>query len=143
MQSAEQGIEMARKWRAAGMLRTRSAEPACTPCLNRGCCYAAKSPDGRPMPFETATARRIARLARIAIEPAELEAVAADLGRVLELADRLAAADIDGIEPMAHPHAQPLAWRADAVTEPDRASELLALAPESNGGYFLVPKVIE
>ena len=96
-----------------------------------------------PMSIDNATVRRIARLARLATADAELPALAADLGRVLDLADRLAGADIDGVEPMAHPHEQTLVWRADSVTERDRADALLALAPEARGGYYLVPKVLE
>jgi aspartyl-tRNA(Asn)/glutamyl-tRNA(Gln) amidotransferase subunit C len=95
------------------------------------------------MSLERATVRRIARLARLAIGEDELDSAAAGLSRVLDLADQLAAADTAGIEPMAHPHEQALAWRADAVTERDRADALLALAPETRGGYYLVPKVIE
>jgi len=95
------------------------------------------------MSVDRATVRRIAHLARLAIVEDDLAAVAADLGRVLDLAAALNAADVAGIEPMAHPHAQALGWRSDAVTESDRADELLALAPEARGGYYLVPKVLE
>jgi aspartyl-tRNA(Asn)/glutamyl-tRNA(Gln) amidotransferase subunit C len=95
------------------------------------------------MSIERATVRRIARLARLAIGEGELDSSADEMSRVLDLADRLAAADIAGVEPMAHPHEQALVWRADAVTERDRADALLALAPETRGGYYLVPKVIE
>lgn len=95
------------------------------------------------MSIDNATVRRIARLARLAIAEEEVSAVAVDLGRVLELADRLAGADLHGVEPMAHPHEQTLVWRPDAVTEKDRADALLSLAPEARGGYYLVPKVIE
>ena len=93
--------------------------------------------------MDHAIVRRIAHLARIAIDDAALPAVAEQLTRVLEQADRLAGTDLAGIEPMAHPHAQPLAWRQDKVTEPDRADAFLALAPEARGGLYLVPKVIE
>ena len=95
------------------------------------------------MSIDTDTARRIARLARLGIGDAELASAAVELERVLELADRLGAAHIDGVEPLAHPHDQALAWRADAVTEPDRADALLALAAEARGGFYLVPNVIE
>jgi aspartyl-tRNA(Asn)/glutamyl-tRNA(Gln) amidotransferase subunit C len=95
------------------------------------------------MSVDSATVRRIARLARLAVPESELPDIAADLSRVLHLADALAAVDTGGVEPMAHPHEQPLRWRDDAVTERDRADELLALAPDARGGYFLVPKVIE
>lgn len=95
------------------------------------------------MSIDRATVRRIARLARLAIGEDELDSAAAELRRVLDQAGQLAAAETAGIEPMAHPHEQALAWRADAVTERDRADALLALAPETRGGYYLVPKVIE
>jgi len=96
-----------------------------------------------PMAIDSTTVRHIARLARLAIAEGELATVAVELGRLLELADRLAAADVAGIEPLAHPHDQALAWRADAVTETDHADALLALAGEARGGFYLVPKVIE
>jgi aspartyl-tRNA(Asn)/glutamyl-tRNA(Gln) amidotransferase subunit C len=95
------------------------------------------------MSIDRVTVRRIARLARLAIGEGELDSSAGEISRVLDLAGQLAAADTAGIEPMAHPHEQALAWRADAVTERDRADALLALAPEVRGGYYLVPKVIE
>ena len=95
------------------------------------------------MSIDHATVRRIARLARLSVDDTAMENVADELDRVLQLAGELAKADVDGVEPLAHPHEQALALRDDAVTEPDRADVFLALAPESRGGLFLVPKVIE
>jgi aspartyl-tRNA(Asn)/glutamyl-tRNA(Gln) amidotransferase subunit C len=95
------------------------------------------------MPIDHATVRHIARLARLAVDEVDVARLADELVRVLDLADRLADADLAGVEPMAHPHAQVLAWRDDQVTEPDRADAFLALAPEARGGLYLVPKVIE
>ena len=95
------------------------------------------------MSIDHATVRRIAHLARLAVDDAQLPQLAIELSGVLDLADQLNAADIAGVEPMAHPHDQTLAWRGDAVTESDRADALLALAPEARGGLYLVPKVIE
>jgi len=95
------------------------------------------------MSVDSATVRRIARLARLAVADADLEPVGVELSRVLDLADRLGGVDIAGVEPMAHPHEQALTWRADVITESDRADALLALAPEARGGFFLVPKVLE
>ena len=94
------------------------------------------------MPIDHTAVRRVARLARLAIDATQLPRLADELTRVLSLADSLAAAPLDGVEPMAHPHAQTLAWRPDAVTEADRADALLALAPEARGGLYLVPKVL-
>jgi len=95
------------------------------------------------MSIDSSTVRHIARLARIAIGDDELALMAAELGRVLDLADQLGAARIDGVAPLAHPHEQTLTWRADTVSEPDRADAFLALAPDARGGLYLVPKVIE
>ena len=95
------------------------------------------------MAIDSTTVRHIARLARLAIADGDVAPVGAELGRLLGLAERLGAADVTGIEPLAHPHEQVLTWRADAVTETDRADALLALAGEARGGFYLVPKVIE
>jgi len=95
------------------------------------------------MSIDHATVRRIARLARLAVADGAIEHLAGELNGVLGLADQLAAADVAGIEPMAHPHEQTLVWRADKVTETDRADAFLALAPDARGGLYLVPKVIE
>ena len=95
------------------------------------------------MSIDHATVRRVARLARLSVPEGDVAPLADELNRVLALADQLAAADVSGIEPMAHPHEQALAWRADVVTEKDRADEFLALAPDARGGLYVVPKVIE
>ncbi len=95
------------------------------------------------MAIDTASVRRIARLARLAVADDQESRLAAEMARVLELADRLAAASLDEVEPMAHPHAQSLVWREDAVNATDREAALLALAPDARGGLYLVPKVIE
>ena len=95
------------------------------------------------MTIDHATVRHIARLARLAIGDNDLPRVAGELARVLDLAGELAGAALAGVEPMAHPQAQALAWREDAVTVNDSADAFLALAPDSRGGLYLVPKVIE
>ncbi|MBS0570661.1 MAG: Asp-tRNA(Asn)/Glu-tRNA(Gln) amidotransferase subunit GatC [Proteobacteria bacterium] len=94
------------------------------------------------MSIDAATLARIARLARLPLPAQDAAQTAVDLSRVLDLAGQLANAPLDGVAPMAHPHAQTLAWRADAVTENDRADALLALAPDARSGLYAVPKVI-
>jgi aspartyl-tRNA(Asn)/glutamyl-tRNA(Gln) amidotransferase subunit C len=95
------------------------------------------------MPIDHAIVRRIARLARLTVPAPAIGPLAAELSGVLALADQLAAADVTGVEPMAHPHAQALLWREDKVTETNRADAYLALAPDARGGLYVVPKVIE
>jgi len=91
--------------------------------------------------------QRIARLARIAVQPEEVRVVADRLNQVLGLIDRLQAVDTGGIEPMSHALDSQLEarqrLRPDAVTEPDRRAEFQAVAPAVEQGLYLVPKVIE
>jgi len=91
--------------------------------------------------------RRIARLARLEIAPQELAPVAARLNRVLGLIEQMRAVDTAGIEPMAHPLDAQLPQgqrlRPDEVTEKDRRADYQAVAPATQDGLYLVPKVIE
>ena len=91
--------------------------------------------------------RRIARLARIAIRADESGAVATRLNRVLELIEELKAVDTTGIEPMAHPLDAQLPdgqrLREDKVTESDQRERYQSVAPATQDGLYLVPKVIE
>jgi aspartyl-tRNA(Asn)/glutamyl-tRNA(Gln) amidotransferase subunit C len=91
--------------------------------------------------------RRIARLARIAIQPEEAEAVSSRLNRVLGLIEELKAVDTSGIEPMAHPLDARLPdgqrLRPDQVTETDQRELYQSGAPATQDGLYLVPKVIE
>jgi aspartyl-tRNA(Asn)/glutamyl-tRNA(Gln) amidotransferase subunit C len=91
--------------------------------------------------------RRLARLARIAIDADETGAVLERLNRVLGLVDQMRAVDTQGVEPMAHaldlhlPQGQ--RTRADEVSETDRRAQFQAAAPAVEAGLYLVPKVIE
>ncbi len=91
--------------------------------------------------------RRLARLARIAIQPEESGAVLDRLNRVLGLIDQMRAVDTQGVEPMAHPvdahfpNGQRL--RPDEVRESDRRELYQSVAPAVQDGLYLVPKVIE
>jgi aspartyl-tRNA(Asn)/glutamyl-tRNA(Gln) amidotransferase subunit C len=91
--------------------------------------------------------RRIARLARLEISPQEVAPVAARLNRVLGLIEQMSAVDTRGIEPMAHPLDAQLPQgqrlRPDEVTEEDRRQAYQDLAPATQDGLYLVPKVIE
>ena len=87
--------------------------------------------------------RRIAELARLEIREEELDRVAAELSAVLEYAQALKRLDLAGCEPSSFaPPAEPL--RADEPEERRLSPrEALAMAPEAEGGFFVVPPVVE
>ncbi len=85
----------------------------------------------------------IAHLARVGIKPEALAPLAADLSNVLDLVEQLQAIDTTGVEPMAHPASASLWLREDDVTEVNQRDTLQEPAPQTQDGYFLVPRVIE
>ncbi|HEX6321544.1 MAG TPA: Asp-tRNA(Asn)/Glu-tRNA(Gln) amidotransferase subunit GatC [Burkholderiales bacterium] len=87
--------------------------------------------------------RRLARLARIAIQPEESAEVARRLNRVLALVEQMRAVDTAGIEPMSHALDMVQRLRADEATEPDLRQDYQSVAPAVEDGLYLVPKVIE
>lgn len=95
------------------------------------------------MALDQASLDRLCELSRLNLAAGDRPAMAADLGRVLDLFAALRAAPVDGLEPLAHPHDLTLVLREDRVTEGDRSDALLALAAGAQGGYYVVPKVIE
>lgn len=86
---------------------------------------------------------RIARLARIEISPAEAEQTRAQLNGILAFIEQLQAVNTDGIEPMAHAVDVVQRLRPDSITETDRRDAFQTIAPETEAGLYLVPKVIE
>lgn len=86
---------------------------------------------------------RIAKLARIAVTNDEIESVGAQLNTIFGLIEKMQAVNTDGIEPMAHPQEVSLRLRDDVVTEVNQREAFQAVAPQVEGGLFLVPKVIE
>ncbi|AMX04060.1 asparaginyl/glutamyl-tRNA amidotransferase subunit C [Microbulbifer thermotolerans] len=93
--------------------------------------------------MDTQTVEKLAELARIAISAETIDEVSNRLGDVLQLVDQLQAVHTEGVAPMAHPLDEVQVLRADEVTEPNRREEFLALAPQSEAGLYLVPKVID
>lgn len=86
----------------------------------------------------------IARLARLAITPAEMPAYEVSLPRILKFVEQLNAAQTANVEPMAHPlPGQVQRLRPDEVTETDHHEEYQRNAARVEAGLYLVPKVIE
>ena len=95
------------------------------------------------MSLNPADVARIARLARIELSPAEAETAQQQLNGILGFIENLQAVDTIGIEPLTHAVDVVQRLRPDVVTETDRRTDFQAVAPEVDGGLYLVPKVIE
>ena len=95
------------------------------------------------MSIDTATVRHIARLARIALSDAEIEAMVPELNNILGWVEQLGEVDTDGVEPLTAVIENRLRLRDDAVTQGDCRDAILANAPDAEHGFFAVPKVIE
>ena len=87
--------------------------------------------------------RHIAKLARLELAPGELEATQAKLNGIFSLIEEMQAVDTAGVEPMSHPQELATRLRPDIVTETDRRDAFQKVAPQTEAGLYLVPKVIE
>lgn len=95
------------------------------------------------MALDKAEVEKIAHLARLHISEADTEEVTTRITDILSLIDQMQTVDTDSVEPLAHPLDMVQRLRADVVTETDTREQLQSLAPESQDGLYLVPKVIE
>ncbi len=86
---------------------------------------------------------KIAHLARLGIAEQDIEHYAKDLSGVLDLMTQMGQLDTQGVIPMAHPLDQMQRLRDDQVTETDQRDHFQAIAPQTEAGLYLVPKVIE
>ncbi len=87
--------------------------------------------------------KRIAQLARIRVTEAEAEQTRGQLNGIFDLIAAMQAVDTAGVVPMAHARDVHQRLRADEVTETDRRAAYQAIAPQTEAGLYLVPKVIE
>ena len=95
------------------------------------------------MAIDAATVRKVARLARIAEPEDRIEPLAKELSGIIAWIEQLNEVDTHGVEPMTSAVAVGLPMREDVVTEGGDASRILANAPRSVDGFFVVPKVVE
>jgi aspartyl-tRNA(Asn)/glutamyl-tRNA(Gln) amidotransferase subunit C len=95
------------------------------------------------MSLERSDVVKIAHLARLAVSEDELDSVASDLSNILDLVEQMESADTSGVEPMAHPLHMVQRLREDLATETDQRERFQSIAPSTEDGLYLVPKVIE
>lgn len=87
--------------------------------------------------------RKIADLARLEFSEEALEAMAQSMSDILTLMRALDEADVQGVEPLLNPLDQVQRLRADAVGEEPQKESLQAIAPDADGDYYRVPRVID
>lgn len=85
----------------------------------------------------------VARLARLALADDEIERLTVDLAGILEYAEDLAALDLDGVAPTAHPLPLVNVFRADTIGPTLDRDEVLAEAPAAEDGRFRVPRILD
>jgi aspartyl-tRNA(Asn)/glutamyl-tRNA(Gln) amidotransferase subunit C len=95
------------------------------------------------MSVDTATVKKVASLARIAISDADAERLAPELNNILGWIEQLGEVDTSSVEPMTAVIPNKLRLREDVVNDGDMRDAVLANAPAGEHGFFTVPKVIE
>lgn len=95
------------------------------------------------MTLDRAKVASVAELARLAINDDELSDYQQALNDILALVDQLQGVDTSTVEPLANPLDATQRLRADVVTEGNQREQLMSVAPHAEGGFFLVPKVID
>lgn len=95
------------------------------------------------MSLDSATIRRIASLARIRVDDAQVAQMQAELNGILGWIDQLNEVDVTGVEPLTGGAQMALRLREDLVTDGDQVEAVLANAPEREGPFYAVPKVVE
>ena len=95
------------------------------------------------MSLDRTDVEKIAHLARLEVESNEMDGIAKELSNILDLVEQMSAVDTEGVVPMAHPLHMVQRLRPDEVTETNRRETFQGIAPQTEAGLYLVPKVIE
>lgn len=95
------------------------------------------------MSIERADIEKVANLARLALSEEDIAETTDRINKVLGLVDQLQSANTDGVAPMAHPTDAVQVLRADTVSEENQRDAFQAVAPATEDGLYLVPKVID
>ncbi|MEL6922111.1 MAG: Asp-tRNA(Asn)/Glu-tRNA(Gln) amidotransferase subunit GatC [Pseudomonadota bacterium] len=95
------------------------------------------------MSVDTATVKRVAKLARIAVSDDQAEQLKGELNTILGFVEQLNEVDVDGVEPMTSVVAMDMKKRIDEISDGNKANDITANAPASEENFFLVPKVVE
>lgn len=95
------------------------------------------------MSVDLKTVKRVAHLARIAVSEDDAQRMTGELNAILGFVEQLNEVDVSGVEPMTSVTPMEMRKRADAVTDGNKAADIVANAPATDENFFLVPKVVE
>jgi aspartyl-tRNA(Asn)/glutamyl-tRNA(Gln) amidotransferase subunit C len=95
------------------------------------------------MSIDVDEVKKIARLACLDVKDEAIQSYATNLSNILDLVEQMNAVDTTGVTPMSHPFEAVQRLREDVVTDNNRRDDFMAIAPASEDGLYLVPKVIE
>lgn len=95
------------------------------------------------MSIERSDVEKIAHLARLEVAETDVPDYVRNLSNILDLVAQMDSVDTDNVEPMAHPMEMAQRLREDVVTETDQREHFQQIAPQTENGLYLVPKVIE
>ncbi len=95
------------------------------------------------MSVDLQTVKRVAHLARIRVSDEDAEALRGELNAILGFVEQLNEVDVSAVEPMTSVLPMRLKAREDRVTDGGIPPDIVGNAPATEGGYFLVPKVVE
>ncbi len=95
------------------------------------------------MSVDSATVRRVARLARLKVDENDVPRLAGELNAILAFVEQLNEVNVEGVEPMTSVVAFDMRMRDDVVTDGGYAKDVTKNAPASEDEFFMVPKVVE
>ncbi|MDH5179709.1 MAG: Asp-tRNA(Asn)/Glu-tRNA(Gln) amidotransferase subunit GatC [Gammaproteobacteria bacterium] len=95
------------------------------------------------MSLDSADVKKIAHLARLAVDEQDIPGYAHNLSNILALVEQMSAVSTDNVTPMAHPLDEIQRLRDDVVTENDQRDHFQQAAQQVEDGLYLVPQVIE
>jgi aspartyl-tRNA(Asn)/glutamyl-tRNA(Gln) amidotransferase subunit C len=95
------------------------------------------------MSLEPSQVKEIAHLARLAVDENDIPTYAKNLSDILQFVEQMNAVDTSSVDPLAHPLEMAQRLRPDEVTETDQRELFQSIAPVTEDGLYLVPRVIE
>jgi aspartyl-tRNA(Asn)/glutamyl-tRNA(Gln) amidotransferase subunit C len=95
------------------------------------------------MSVDSATVKRVARLARLKVSDEDVPRLAGELNSILAFVEQLHEVDVSNVEPLTSVVSQAMKMRDDVVTDGGYAKDVTRNAPASEDDFFMVPKVVE